>query len=49
MYSENSGVSWATVAQNVHPPGSSQYRTYDYNWSVITTMSLHLIVCNALY
>jgi len=39
MYSENSGVSWATVARNVHPYGSSQYRTYDFNWSVICKFS----------
>ena len=49
MYSENAGVSWATVAQNVHPHGSFQYRTYDFNWLVIITMSPCPTVCIILY
>jgi len=49
MYSKNSGVSWATIARNVHPPGFSQYRTFDFNWSVIGKLSPCYIGCIILY
>ena len=32
MYSKDSGTSWATVARNVHPSGSSEYTIHDFNW-----------------
>ena len=35
MYSEDSGTSWATVAQNVHRQGSSEYTVNDFSWYVI--------------
>ena len=37
MYSEDLGASWATVAENIHPPGVSGLTDsiyYYFNWYV---------------
>lgn len=45
MYSADSGASWATVAQNIHPPGVNDYTANDFVWLVVVIimMSLHIM------
>ena len=33
------GIFWDTIARNVHPRYFTDYRTYDFNWSVICKFS----------
>ena len=32
MYSKDSGASWDTVAQDIHPRYYSSYSIYDFTW-----------------
>ena len=41
MYSEDSGASWATVAQDIHPQPYSGYRMYDFTW-LVSILCIHV-------
>ena len=46
MYSEDSGASWATVAQDIHPRYYSTYSMYDFTWLVCI---LCISMCNNIH
>ena len=41
MYSEDSGASWATVAQDIHLPYYSDYSKYDFIW-LVSILCIHM-------
>jgi len=43
------GMSWDTIARNVHPRYFSDYRIYDFNWLVISKLIPCYIGCVILY